>query len=66
MNTEGLSRNNETYYLISDTQHGVRMGKSCITNLLEFMDTALPVMDEGSAIYISLLISRRINFHIAD
>ena len=33
--------------LIHDTQHGFRRGRSCLTNLLIFLDKVTPQVDEG-------------------
>ena len=33
--------------LIKDPQHGFRKGRSCLTNLLEFLDIATNSFDEG-------------------
>ena len=34
--------------LIRDSQHGFQLGKSCITNLIEFLDEVTKNIDEGS------------------
>ncbi len=41
--------------LIRDTQHGFMPGKSCATNLVEFMDTVTRAADEGKAVDIFYL-----------
>ena len=48
---EFLSENN----LIKDSQHGFRKGRSCLTNLLEFLDLATDSYDKGSQIDVSYL-----------
>jgi len=40
----------ETHKLISDTQHGFRKGRSCLSNLLAFLDKVLCQIDEGCSI----------------
>ena len=37
----------EKYKLIRDSQHGFRKGRSCVTNLLLFLDRILRSVDEG-------------------
>jgi hypothetical protein len=49
--TEHLMENG----LIRDTQHGFMPGKSCATNLVEFMDTVTKAADEGKAVDIFYL-----------
>ena len=34
--------------LIRNSQHGFRRNRSCLTNLLEFMETVADSLDEGS------------------
>ena len=41
--------------LIKDTQHGFRKGRSCLTNLLEFLDIATNSFDEGKQLDVSYL-----------
>ncbi len=41
--------------LIKDSQHGFLPGKSCATNLVEFMDVVSKAVDEGEAVVISTL-----------
>jgi hypothetical protein len=41
-----LKRNN----IINNSQHGFRKGRSCTTNLLEFMETVTKAADEGKAV----------------
>ena len=41
--------------LIKDTQHGFRRGRSCLTNLLEFLDIAMNSFDEGKQLDVSYL-----------
>ena len=38
------------YRLIRDTQHGFRSGRSCLTNLLEFLEYITKQLDEGNSI----------------
>ena len=48
---EHLLENN----LIKDSQHGFMPGKSCATNLVEFMDTVSKAVDDGEAVDIFYL-----------
>ena len=41
--------------LIRDTQHGFRKGRSCLTNLLEFLDIVKDSFDQGKEVDISYL-----------
>ena len=41
--------------LIKITQHGFRRGRSCLTNLLEFLDIAMNSFDEGKQLDVSCL-----------
>ena len=41
--------------LIKNTQHGFRKGRSCLTNLLEFLDVATESFDEGNQLDVSYL-----------
>ena len=41
--------------LIKDTQHGFRKGRSCLTNLLEFLDVATNSFDQGKQLDVSYL-----------
>ncbi len=52
---EHLLENN----LIKDSQHGFMLGKSCATNLVEFMDVVSKAVDDGEAVTSSTWISRR-------
>ena len=38
------------YRLIRDSQHGFRSGRSCLTNLLEFLEYITKQLDEGNSI----------------
>ena len=38
----------DKYKLIRDTQHGFRSGRSCLTNLLEFLEYITKQLDEGN------------------
>ncbi len=49
--TEHLIENN----LVRNTQHGFMPGKSCATNLVEFMDIVTRAVDEGKAVDIFYL-----------
>jgi Reverse transcriptase (RNA-dependent DNA polymerase)/Endonuclease-reverse transcriptase len=49
--TEHLRRNK----IISNTQHGFRKGRSCTTNLLEFMEVVTRAADEGKSVDIIYL-----------
>ena len=40
----------EKNYLIRDTQHGFRKRKSCLSNLLEFLDKVTRAVDEGVSV----------------
>ena len=37
----------EQYGLIRDSQHGIRAGRSCLTNLLYFMEIVTKQVDKG-------------------
>jgi len=39
----------ERYGVIKETQHGFRKGKSCLTNLLVFVDRITRCIDEGGS-----------------
>jgi len=41
--------------LIKDSQHGFRKGRSCLTNLLLFLDQVLKSVDEGHCVGIVFL-----------
>ena len=41
--------------LIRDTQHGFRKGRSCLTNLLEFLDIVTDSFDQGKQVDVSYL-----------
>jgi len=45
----------ETNYLICNRQHGFRSKRSCLTNLLEFMEIVLQHVDEGRPVDVILL-----------
>ncbi len=45
---ENLMRHLEDNNLIKDTQHGFLKGKSCATNLIEFMERLTKIVDKGS------------------
>ena len=49
--TEYLESNN----LISNSQHGFRRGRSCLTNLLEFFHSMFSLYDESKAVDILYL-----------
>jgi len=39
----------ESNHLISDTQHGFRRGRSCLSNVITFLDKATRLIDDGQA-----------------
>ena len=39
----------EKYKLLADSQHGFLSGKSCLTNLLDFLETVTSEVDEGNS-----------------
>jgi len=41
--------------LINDTQHGFRKGRSCLTNLLDFLDVVTESFDQGNQLDVSFL-----------
>jgi len=45
----------DKYNLIKDSQHGFRKGRSCLTNLLLFLDQVLRSVDEGTCVDIVFL-----------
>jgi len=45
----------DKYKLIRDSQHGLRKGRSCVTNLLLFLDQILRCVDEGFCVDIIFL-----------
>ena len=45
----------DKYNLIRDSQHGFRKGRSCLTNLLLFLDQVLRCVDEGLCVDIVFL-----------
>ena len=47
---EDLVQHLELNHLISDTQHGFRKGRSCLTNLLVFLDEVTAGVDSGNCI----------------
>jgi hypothetical protein len=40
----------DKFKLINDSQHGFRKGRSCLTNLLDFMETVTKKLDEGDSV----------------
>ena len=40
----------ESFKLLRDSQHGFRKGRSCVTNLLDFMEMVTQQMDDGQPI----------------
>ena len=47
----------ETNKLITDTQHGFRNGRSCLTNLLSYLELLTKNIDEGNIIKRSIAVS---------
>ena len=45
-----LLKKNHLIMLIRDTQHGFRKKKSCLSNLLEFLDKVTKAVDEGVSV----------------
>ena len=45
----------ESKHLISDSQHGFRKGRSCLTNLLEFLDKVTGCVDSGDCVDVIFL-----------
>jgi len=45
----------DKYKLITDSQHGFRKGRSCVTNLLLFLDRTLMYVAEGFCVDIVFL-----------
>ena len=45
----------EKHKFISDTQHGFRKGRSCLSNLLTFLEKVLCHVDEGHSIDVIFL-----------
>jgi ribonucleases P/MRP protein subunit RPP40 len=41
--------------LIMDSQHGFRRGRSCLSNLLVFLDNVIRVVDEGNCVDVVFL-----------
>ena len=37
----------QVFNLINDSQHGFMKGRSCLTNLLEYLETVTKLLDEG-------------------
>jgi len=52
---DAITAHLEQNCLIRDSQHGFRKGKSCLTNLLSFLDKVTDYVNEGSNIYIIYL-----------
>ena len=40
----------EKFHLLRDSQHGFRKGRSCLTNLLDFMETVTKYLDDGQPV----------------
>ena len=45
----------ETNLLIEDSQHGFRKGRSCLTNLLSFLDKVTGELDSGKSVDVVFL-----------
>ena len=45
----------ENNHLILDSQHGFRKGRSCLTNLLEFLDRVTGCVDAGDSVDVIFL-----------
>ena len=45
----------EKFHLINDSQHGFRRGRSCLTNLIEFLDIVTRSVDTGDNVDIVYL-----------
>jgi len=41
----------ESKQLITNSQHGFHQGRSCLTNILEFLDKATGCIDAGDSVY---------------
>jgi hypothetical protein len=52
---DGLMEHLEKNKLIGNSQHGFLTGKSCSTNLLEFLEKVTREVDEGKPFYIVFL-----------
>jgi hypothetical protein len=52
---DDLMENLLRYRLLRDSQHGFRSKKSCITNLLEFLEKVTSVVDSGGSIDVVFL-----------
>jgi len=52
---DALVRHLEDNHLITDSQHGFRKGRSCLTNLLEFLDKVTGCVDAGGNVDIVFL-----------
>jgi len=52
---DALVRHLEDNHLITDSQHGFRKGRSCLTNLLEFLDKVTGCIDTGENVDIVFL-----------
>ena len=45
----------QKFNLLNDSQHGFMKGKSCLTNLLEYLEIVTKVLDEGDPLDIIYL-----------
>ena len=50
-----IVRHLENNQLIGETQHGFRKGRSCLTNVLSFLDKVTSSIDAGSSIDVVFL-----------
>ena len=45
----------ESHQLLRDSQHGFRRGRSCLTNLLSFLDKVSGIVDDGECVDVIFL-----------
>ena len=51
-----IVRHLENNQIIGETQHGFRKGRSCLTNILSFLDKVTSSIDSGSSIDVVFLV----------